>query len=380
MNKLIFLFIFFSFCFFSVFSKTTHLITITPNFDTHYEKDYEMDFMRVTLFTKNRLDSLILLKYNSCLELKKTLSSYDGAFIYINDQIKFTEVKIEHPRYSTFFTKLNIQNISKDSIDVFNKRHHILIYNTPISLEKECNTKQDFDYLFWTNNNPYGGYYFRNEIGVLLQDTLTDTLFKEFTNRSNLELIELDAQKKILRFKMGGEEIKNTKNQVIKELLLDRLIVKDAGFVVDTVSFSFVSSFIKIASIPTQEINKMKLIPISGLKNMSQEMSYIKENNLKYGCGLYRYKEGHGSNLIHIQNSIKKEKIFNKCTEKEKILELELEYLFLKTINLSSSGGKHSSRKKELNLKKMARIYEKKKKLKPAYFSKIGRLDLILIN
>lgn len=40
-----------------------------------------------------------------------------------------------------------------------------------------------------------------------------------------------------------------------KKWLLDSLIVRDAGFVVETVSFSFLSSFIKIASIPTQEIN-----------------------------------------------------------------------------------------------------------------------------
>ena len=29
---------------------------------------------------------------------------------------------------------------------------------------------------------------------------------------------------------------------------------------------------------------------------MSQKMSHIEENNLKYGCGLYPYKKGNGFN------------------------------------------------------------------------------------
>lgn len=338
-----------------------------------------MSFVRVTLFTRNRLDSLVLLKYNNCLEFKNKLSSYNGGFIHIDKQIKFTEVKIEHPRFNTIFTELNTINVSKDSIDVFNKKHHILIYNTSVTLEKECATKPDFDYLFWTNNNPYGGYYFRNEIGVLFQDTLTDTLFKQFTNRFNLTLIELDVTKKLLRFKMNNEEIKDSKNKIIQNILMDSLIVKDVGFVIDTVSFSFVSSFIKVASLPIKEIKKMDLIPISGLKKLSKEMRYIKANNLEYGCGLYRSKEGYGYSLIQFQNSIKEEKTINKCKEQEKLLELEFEYFTLQTVNLSSSGGKHSGRKKELNLNKMVSIYEKEKEIKPSYFAKMGRLDLILI-
>lgn len=360
-------------------SKTTHFLTITPKFQSHFEKEHELNFVRVTLFTENRQDSLVLLQYNNCLEFKGKLPTYNGRFILIDKQIKYVEAKVEHPRFLTIFAKLNKTKIFKDSVDVFNKRHHILIYNTDIVLEKECETAKEFDYLFWSNNSPKGGYFFRNEIGVLLQDTLPDTLLTVFSEKYNLIELERNSESKRFRFKLKETVLKDGKNKIIKQLLLDSLIVRDAGAVIDTVSFTFISSFLKVASLPIKQINKLRLQPISGLKKLTAEMNYIKDHKLEYGCGLYRCKDGSAYELLSLQNDLKNNHTAKKCEEKEKLLKLEFKYFSLQTINLSNSGGKDEGRKRELNLNKMVKIHEKEKLIKSSYLAKMGRIDLILI-
>ena len=114
----------------SVYSKTTTLITIIPTFKAHFDKSYEIDFVKVTLFNSDRSKKLIIQKNNSCDQFKSSLNGYTGEFIFLKENIKFTEVKIEHPRFTTIFSKLNTMNLLKDSIDIFNKRNHILIYKT----------------------------------------------------------------------------------------------------------------------------------------------------------------------------------------------------------------------------------------------------------
>jgi len=146
----------------------------------------------------------------------------------LTENIKYTEVKIEHPRFTTVFSKLNTIDILKDSVDVFNKRNHILIYKTTVILEKACDKKPEYDFLFSVNKDSQGGYFFRNQIGVLLHDTLSSKQIEKFSNKFKIGIIEKDSTNKLLRFKTKDWEVKDGRNKIIKLLLLDSLIVKDA--------------------------------------------------------------------------------------------------------------------------------------------------------
>jgi hypothetical protein len=338
-----------------------------------------MDFVKVTLFTNDRSDSILLKKHNSCDKLKNRLQGYTGEFILIDNEIKYTEVKVEHPRFTTQFSKLNTLYIAKDSIDVFNKRHHILIFHTTVSLEKECDNKPEFDFLFLANETPQGGYIFRDQIGVLLHNTLPDSLLSKFSHNFKIDLIEKDSSNKILRFRTRDLEIKDGKNKLIRDILLDSLIVKDAGVMIDTIENSFLSSFIKVASLPIKDIEKFNFFPISGLKKLTSEMNYIKNKKLEYGCGLYRCKTGLGYNLFELQNNVKLKRTNIKCDERAELLALELEYFKLKTHNLSSSGGKYDGKKRERKTNKMVKIYAREKEIKLSYYSKLGRVGFYLI-
>ncbi len=363
----------------SVYSKTTQFITITPNFDLHFDKSYEMDFVKVTLFTNDRSRSIVLKMHNSCDKFKSRLKGYTGKFILIDKEIKYTEVKIEHPRFTTVFNKLNTLNVLKDSIDVFNKRHHILIFNTTVTLEKECDTKPEYDFLFLANEIPEGGYFFRNEIGVLLHDTLSKKQLETFSDNFQIDLIGQDTSNKLLRFKTRDWEIKDGKNKTIKLLLLDSVIVKDAGVMIDTVENAFLSSFIKVASLPIKDVEKFDFFPISGLQSLAPEMNYIQEKKLEYGCGLYRCKTGMGYELFDLQKNVKTKMTNKKCEERQELLALELEYFKIQTHNLSSSGGKYDGKKREHKTDKLVKIYDREQEIKPSYNAKLGRVGFHII-
>ena len=379
MKKTILSIFFYLISFSSLFSKTTYLITITPQFKTHFEKNFEMDFIKVTLFTNDRSKNLVLQKNNRCDKFKTTLNGYTGKFTLISKNIKYTEVRIEHPRFNTIFRKLNTINILKDSIDIFNKRHHILIYNTTVTLEKECKTKPEYDFLFIANETAQGGYFFRDQIGVLLHDTLSKEKLDTFSNNFNIDLIEKNNTKKLLRFKTRGWKVKNGRNKLIKLLLLDSLVVKDAGVIIDTIENAFLSSFIKVASIPIKDIEKFNFCPISGLKTLTSEMEYIKNKNLKYGCGLYRCKIGLGYELFDLQKKIRIKTTNKKCNERNKLRDLELEYFKTKIHNLSNSGGKYYGKKRVRKKNKMIKIHKREQEIKQTYFAKQGRISFNII-
>ena len=268
---------------------------------------------------------------------------------------------------------------NSNSIDVFNKRHHILIYNTTISLEKECDSKPEFDFLYLSNETPYGGYFFRNEIGVLLQDTLSKKQLETFSDNFKIDLIEKDSSNKILRFRTRDWEVKDGKNKTVKMLLLDSLVVKDAGVMIDTVENAFLSSFIMVASLPIKDVEKFNFFPISGLKSLTPEMNYIKDKKLEYGCGLYRCKTGLGYELFELQNKVNTRMTNKKCDERSELRALELEYFNIQTHNLSSSGGKFDGKKREHKTKKLVKIYDREQEIKPSYYAKLGRIGFHII-
>ena len=375
MNKFILSFFIGLISFTSIYSKTTTLITVIPTFKAHFDKSYEIDFVKVTLFNSDRSKSLILQKNNSCDQFKTSINGYKGKFIFLTENIKYTEVKIEHPRFTTVFSKLNTIDILKDSVDVFNKRNHILIYKTTVVLEKACDKKPEYDFLFSVNKDSQGGYFFRNQIGVLLHDTLSPKQIEKFSNKFKIGIIEKDSTNKLLRFQTKDWEVKDGRNKIIKLLLLDSLIVKDAGVIIDTVENAFLSSFIKVASLPINDIKKFNFLPISGLKTLTSEMNYIKNKKLEYGCGLYRCKIGLGYELFEIQKKIK----IKICDERDELKALELEYFKIQTYNLSSSGGKYNGKKRENKKEKMVKIYKREEEIKPSYFAKKGRISFNII-
>lgn len=379
MNKFILLFFIGLTSFTSVYSKITTLINVIPEFTPHFDKSYEIDFVKVTLFNSDRSKRLILKKNNSCDQFKVSLNGYKNEFIFLTENIRYTEVKIEHPRFTTIFSKLNTINISKDSIDVFNKRNNILIYKTIVVLEKACETKTEYDFLFSVNKYSQGGYFFRNEIGVLLHDTLSSKQIESFSDKFKIVIIEKDSTNKLLRFKTKNWEVKDGRNKIIKLLLQDSLIVKDAGVIIDTVENTFLSSFIKVASLPINEIEKFNFLPISGLKTLNSEMNYIKNKKLEYGCGLYRCKTGLGYELFEIQKNIKIKMTNKKCNERDELKALELEYFKIQTYNLSSSGGKYDGKKRKFKIEKMVKIYNREQEIKPSYFAKTGRISFNII-
>lgn len=221
MNKFILSFFIILISVTSVYSKTTTLITIIPTFKAHFDKSYEIDFVKVTLFNSDRSKKLIIQKNNSCDQFKISLNGYTGEFIFLKENIKFTEVKIEHPRFTTIFSKLNTMNLLKDSIDIFNKRNHILIYKTIVILEKECDTKPEYDFLFSGNNDSQGGYFFRNQVGVLLHDTLSPKQLKKFSNKFKIDVIDKDSTNTLIRFKTRDWKVKDGKNKIISLLLAE---------------------------------------------------------------------------------------------------------------------------------------------------------------
>ena len=380
MNKFILSFFIILISVTSVNSKTTTLITIIPTFKAHFDKNHEIDFVKVTLFNSDRSKKLIIQKNNSCDQFKINLNGYTGEFIFLKENIKYTEVKIEHPRFTTIFSKLNTMNLLKDSIDIFNKRNHILIYKTIVILEKACDTKPEYDFLFSGNNDSQGGYFFRNQIGVLLHDTLSPKQIKKFSNKFKIDVIDKDSTNTLIRFKTRDWKVKDGKNKIISLLLLDSSIVKDAGVIIDTIENAFLSSFIKVASLPIKDIEKFNFLPISGLKKLTSEMKYIKNKKLAYGCGLYRCKIGLGYELFEIQKNIKVKMTNKKCSERDELKDLELEYFKIQTYNLSSSGGKYSGKKREHKKEKMVKIYKREQKIKPCYFAKTGRISFNIIN
>ena len=379
MNKFILSFFIGLISFTSIYSKTITLITVIPTFKAHFDKSYEIDFVKVTLFNSDRSKSLILQKNNSCDQFKTSINGYKGEFIFLTENIKYTEVKIEHPRFTTVFSKLNTIDILKDSVDVFNKRNHILIYKTTVVLEKACDKKPEYDFLFSVNKDSQGGYFFRNQIGVLLHDTLSPKQIEKFSNKFKIGIIEKDSTNKLLRFQTKDWEVKDGRNKIIKLLLLDSLIVKDAGVIVDTVENAFLSSFIKVASLPINDIKKFNFLPISGLKTLTSEMNYIKNKKLEYGCGLYRCKIGLGYELFEIQKKIKIKMTNKKCDERDELKALELEYFKIQTYNLSSSGGKYNGKKRENKKEKMVKIYKREQEIKPSYFAKKGRISFNIV-
>jgi len=73
MNKFILSFFIGLISFTSAYSKTTTLITVIPTFKAHFDKSYEIDFVKVTLFNSDRSESLILQKTIAVINLNLAL-------------------------------------------------------------------------------------------------------------------------------------------------------------------------------------------------------------------------------------------------------------------------------------------------------------------
>jgi len=81
MNKFILSFFIGLISFTSIYSKTTTLITVIPTFKAHFDKSYEIDFVKVTLFNSDRSKSLTLQKNNSCDQFKTIINGFKAKLL-----------------------------------------------------------------------------------------------------------------------------------------------------------------------------------------------------------------------------------------------------------------------------------------------------------
>lgn len=361
------------------FAKTTHCLQVVPTFEGQEISGEALQFMKVTLLTSNRSDSLILAPHSSCSALRDKHERFNGKYIWVGPSIPFKEVKIEHPDFATSVYPINTSDVDADSVDVFNKRHHILFHINTIQLEKECEEIEPHSIYFWSNLTPQKGVKCYQYIGVLLVDTLSPISTDNLLHKYPLTIRRVSDDKRILLLKLKDNELKDGKNSILKAIILDSLFVKDAGVVIDTSVITFISSFIKISCLPVKQIEKEKIEPISGLKSMSWQSGYIQANGLEWGAGLYRLKTGLGYDFLKLQEEIKDAQLEQKCKEHDELVALDLEYLELNTVNFSNSGGKDRGKKRVNNTERMTEIKKLEKEISVKYNAPIGYLDIILV-
>ena len=378
-NSIFILSILFSFNW-AAFAKVTHLIVIKPKYDQLTFGENELNYFKITLFDEYRQDSLIIPRYSNCLTFKGKLAQYNGDFILYGKQIPYTEIKIEHPRYVTTFAHLNKTVAPIDSIDIFNQRHHILIHETVIEVEQECHEDPRFDYLFKSGNQSHGGFYNDNHIAVLMQDSLTIDSLKSIAKKYQLTYKNKSYDGKTILFKLQKGKLKKGKNKVIGKLLMDSLLVKDAGVTTDTNLISFLSSFYRINALHIDQIDKWNFEPISGLMSMAEALIYIKNNELEMGCGLYRIKNGLGYKILDLQNQIEVKTHKKKCKESALLIALDKKHIIIHIRTFSIHGGKDIKKKKLKNEKKMREIYEEEKKVKKSFYTPFSFIEPILLN
>lgn len=362
-----------------VFAKVTHLIVIKPEYDQLAFGKNELNHFKITLFDESRRDSLLIPRYSNCLNVKGKLAQYNGEFILYDKQIPYTKIKIEHPRYVTTFTHLNKTVALIDSIDIFNQRHHILIHETRIKVEQECNEEKKFDYLFKSGNQSHGGFYNENHIGVLMHDSLTIDSLKSVAKKYKLTYKNKSYDGKNILFKLQKGKLKKGRNKVIGKLLMDSLLVKDAGVTTDTNLISYLSSFYRINALHIDQIDKWNFEPISGLMSMAKALIYIKNNELELGCGLYRIKNGLGYKILDLQNQIEVKTHKKKCKESALLIALDKEYITIKTRTFSIHGGKDIKKKKLKNEKKMGEIRKEEKEVKKSFYTPFSFIEPILL-
>lgn len=361
-------------------ASVSQLIIIKPYSPDKTLTEEDLEHFKITLYNSSRNDSLNLLRYHNCLFLNGKLPQYNGKFILFDKKINYYEVKIEHPKFTTSFHPLNKIEITTDSIDEFNKKHHIHIYKTEIKLEMECPEEEKFDFLYFSNQNPKGGFLHNNLIGVLFKDSLSTDSLKSISKDFKLSFHSKSYTGKQVIFQLDKGKLKSGKNKTIETLLLDSTRIKDVGIVVDTNKFEFFSSFYKIHAVEINQIKKWNMEAISGLKSFSKTMSYIKYNELEMGCGLYQNKLGLGINIIKYQNQTHQKELNDKCIERKKLKENDAEYVTLHTRNFSISGGEDLGKKKINNEKRMAEIHEEDKILKKEYNAPFGYIEPIVIS
>ena len=361
-------------------ASVSQLIILKPfsNEVSLSEDDY--NYFKITLFNATRTDSLILPRHNNCLTLKGKLLDYNGAFVLFDKKIKYTAAKVEHPLFLTSVYPINKTIIQSDSIDFFNKKHHIHIYKTDIELIRECPDKKVFDFFYFSDEKPKGGYNYENLIGVLFKDSLPKDSLKEIGNNFGLKFKSSSFTGKQVIYALAKGKLKKVNNKTIIALLNDSTRIKDAGVLIDSTDFQFFSSFFKIHALELNQIEKWKMEPVSGLKSFSKTMAYIKTNELEMGCGLYKNATGVGLKIIDWQVSTFKKELEDKCTEQYKLNENDREYVTLHTRTFSISGGKDIGEKKVQNEKRMGEIHEEDKILKKDYNAPIGYIEPIIIS
>lgn len=360
-------------------AKTSHLAFVKINYDSLKYGEQELDYFKVTLFNENFTDSILLNRYQNCLVLKGQLPQYNGTFLYYDKKINYSWVRVEHPRYDNQLLPLNTEVAQKDSVDEFNKRHHILFHITEVDLEETCMEQPGYDYLFWSNGVPYGGYLYPNQIGVLLKDSMGADTLRKIAQNHDLNYQSVSYNGKVVIFNQE-KKLKKKKNKGIVTLLEDSNLVEDAGFMLDTNTYLFASSFHRVCGVTIKEIEKRKLKPIGGLQSLAVETMYIREKELEMGCGLYRYDLGMGYWIFDYAAKLKDEELKDKCYEQSKWAVLDKEYHVLHTWNFSISGGSDKGKKKANNEKRMMAIHEEQKELMKQYKAPFAFVEPIIIS
>lgn len=372
--------LFFLISFLSSKAMISHLVNIKPIFPGYELSQEDLNHFKITIFNSTRSDSLLIPRYNNCLIFKGKLPQYNGEFILYDKQIPFTSIKVEHPKFITSFYTLNKTVADLDSIDVFNKRHHILIHNTVVELEQECPEEKNFHFQFWSDKQPKGGFIYENLIGALFNDSLSTDSLKSIGNSIGLTFKDKSYTGKRVLFQLQKGKVKTGKNKSIIALLNDSNRIKDAGLIIDSAQIIFFSSFCKIHALPITSIEKWGFEPISGLKSMTSSMNYIKSKELEMGCGLYRHTYGIGMNIINWQKQSFLNELNDRCSEQKQLLKNDKDYVTLHTKTLSISGGKDKGNKKISNIKKMTEIHESDKELNKEYKAPYGYIEPILIS
>lgn len=360
-------------------ASVSHIIVLNPSSKEIELSQDDLNHFKITLFNASRSDSLVIPRYNNCLHFKGKLAGYNGQFILFGKSISYSEVKVEHPKFVTSFFELNKTFAFKDSIDEFNARHHILFHSTQLTLEQNCPQEPNYDFLFWSNSTPKGGYLYENLIGVLMKDSLPTDSLKSIGKEYELLYKGKSHTGKQVIYQLPKGKLKQTKNQAITRFLIDSNRVKDSGVLIDSTAYFFYSSFYKINALSINQIEKWNFAPISGLKSMAKSTAYITTNDLEMGCGLYNYPEGLGLNIIKWQKQTSLKESKDRCKEQAKLIANDKEYVILHTKTFSISGGKDVGKKKRSNEKRMGEIYKEDKELKKQYNAPFGYIEPIVL-
>lgn len=205
---------------FSGEAKTSHLFQIKINYDSLKYGENELNYFKVILFNENFTDSIQLKRYNNCLVLKGKFPQLNGSFFHYDQKVKYWWVQVEHPRYAKQLVKLNTDLVDKDSVDVRNKRHHIFTHVTELTCEEICPQNPNYDYMFWSNNEPFGGYMYENLIGVLFKDSLGTDSLKSIGEQYDLNFHSVAYTGKLVVYN-HKKKLKKKKNKVLIALLND---------------------------------------------------------------------------------------------------------------------------------------------------------------